>query len=407
MKILYIAYSCSPNNGTEDKLGWYIPSGMASDNEVWIITKPDDKEDIDQYIRENSLNINVLYCDIPNIYKSLFNGAFYPARQGVWIKKIIPTVKWVCLENKIDIIHQVNPVEFRSIGNFGVFGIPFVCGPIGGGEYMPKDVISYAKGNLDKEAIRAFANSFYKAKFKVTGRIKNCRKLLFANVETRDYLIPEKYRNHYDVITELGIVLENYDSNIKLNDRAIFISAGRLIYRKGFSLLLDAVRLIPQEYDFIVYIIGVGPLFEKLQKIVKNDTCLSSRVKLLGYVQHTKMKDYYSCANYLVMPSLRETTGSVVLEALERGIPVITVKKFGALNLLNDSNSIMYEYIDGLSPAEVLADAMIKGIKKKDEFSREKIIESSMEFSFDRKCALYEKMYKSILDGDALEGSHE
>lgn len=87
MKILYIAYSCSPNNGTEDKLGWYIPSGMASDNEVWIITKPDDKEDIDQYIRENSLNINVLYCDIPNIYKSLFNGAFYPARQGFGSKK--------------------------------------------------------------------------------------------------------------------------------------------------------------------------------------------------------------------------------------------------------------------------------------------------------------------------------
>ena len=39
MTIIYIAYSCDPYNGTEDKLGWYIPYYASKDNDVIVITK--------------------------------------------------------------------------------------------------------------------------------------------------------------------------------------------------------------------------------------------------------------------------------------------------------------------------------------------------------------------------------
>lgn len=34
MKILYIAYSCNPYAGSEDKIGWNIPYAACEENEV-------------------------------------------------------------------------------------------------------------------------------------------------------------------------------------------------------------------------------------------------------------------------------------------------------------------------------------------------------------------------------------
>ena len=393
MKILYICYSCSPYNGTEDKLGWNIPFEASKTNDVWIITKPDGKNDIDNFLSINQADINVIYVDIPSYWKKVFNGAFYSGRQNIWNRVVQKKVQQIVDDQAIEIIHQVNPVEFRSIGNYGVYGIPFVCGPVGGGEYMPASLLYFASNGLDKELIRWIANLYYKTKYKISGRLDNITALLFANEETRSFLVNDE---NYRVTTELGVTCDEFKTNVqKIQDKVVLISAGRLIYRKGINFLLAAISAIPDNYNFELIVLGDGPERKRLEKQIASNINLSKRVHLLGKVPHTQIGKYYENSSFFVMPSLRETTGSVILESLARGVPVITVRAYGAKNLLNNTNSVMYSV--GNNPVFDLKNALIYAIEHVNDFNRNRIQEQAKRFLFEEKVKEYLKIYKEIL----------
>ena len=85
MNIIYIAYSCNPYNGTEDRLGWYIPYYAAKQDNVVIITKEESRQSIEDFLKEkNYKNIEVYYVDIPNLYKKIFSGSLYSGRLNIW-----------------------------------------------------------------------------------------------------------------------------------------------------------------------------------------------------------------------------------------------------------------------------------------------------------------------------------
>ena len=342
MNIIYIAYSCNPYNGTEDKLGWYTPYYASENNNVIIITKEESRESVEKYIVENKCNnIVVYYIDIPVIYKKIYSGSFYSGRQNVWNKRAFLKAQEICKAQKIDVIHQINPVEFRSIGPYGkIKNVRFVCGPIGGGEYIPSNLKKYVTGSGRLvEFIRLVANYYYKCKYKINGRFVECDTLLFANSETRDFLIPLAKRAHYRVLTELGSLTQNIDVQKNANETFSILAGGRLIYRKGFDLLLDAIEIIPKEYEFKMVLVGDGPLYSHLKNRINASKILKKRVSMLGRVPHMEMDRLYKASDLFVMPSLRETTGTVILEALENGIPVITANLFGARTILDNSRN--------------------------------------------------------------------
>ena len=140
MNILYIAYSCSPYYGSEDKIGWNIPMVSGKTNKVFVITKEEHRQDIETYLSQHKIdNVYFYYVDIPSAYKKIFRGSFYSGRLNIWHKRAFPLAKEICKEKKIDIIHQITPVEFRSIGDYGkIPHIKFICGPLGGGEMLPE-----------------------------------------------------------------------------------------------------------------------------------------------------------------------------------------------------------------------------------------------------------------------------
>ena len=85
MTIIYIAYSCDPYNGTEDKLGWYIPYYASKDNDVIIITKEEQRKSIERYQNNSTCDrIRVIYIDIPTVYKKIYKVTF---KNWIWKKR--------------------------------------------------------------------------------------------------------------------------------------------------------------------------------------------------------------------------------------------------------------------------------------------------------------------------------
>lgn len=191
MNILYIAYSCHPFKGSEDKIGWNVPLESAKTNNVFVITKEEQRKPIEEYLSKNKLeSIEFYFVDIPNFYKKIFNGFMYSGRLNIWNRRALPLAKKICKEKQIDIIHQITPIEFRAIGDYGkIKNTKFVCGPLGGGESLPKGLKYYAHKHKNIELLRSIINHWYKFKFKLTGKLKKCDYVMFANKETQEFLI--------------------------------------------------------------------------------------------------------------------------------------------------------------------------------------------------------------------------
>lgn len=409
MNIVYVAYCCAPYNGSEASIGWEIPLNASRNNKVFLVTVPESKPFIDRYYAETmgggqaSSKLIIKYVDIPKKYKDIFRGPLYTFRLNIWHQEAARLIGEICRENSIDVIHQITPVEFRSIGPYDrIKGVKFICGPVGGGEYAPAPLNDYLQGHFKTEYIRKVANQ-------ISGALLNKRKLniLFANEETKKLVRPN---SDAKCVTEIGIspnmFLDNAVRKDSYTNKTInFLVAGRLLYRKGHLLLIDALKLLPKNADYICKIIGDGPCYSEIEESIKE---LGNNVILKNAVSYTEMKREYAEADVLIMPSLRETTGTVLLEALANGVPVITVDKFGGHTLLDESVSWFYdgntkdEYIRNLSTV------IYNCIENRSEVLRkaENTVKYAKRYTWDKKVEQYIEIYRELI-GDQNDSNKE
>ncbi|NLJ70763.1 MAG: glycosyltransferase family 4 protein [Clostridiaceae bacterium] len=434
MNILYIAYSCSPFLGSEDKIGWCVPYESSKTNRVWVITKEEQRKPIEKYLKEHRLeNIEFYYIDIPEVYKKVFKGFLYSGRLNAWNRRVFTLVKRICSENKVDIIHQITPIEFRAIGDYGkIADVKFVCGPLGAGQRIPQGLKDYAIGHEIIEIVRTIVNYLFRFKLKVTGKLNRCDYIMFANKETQEFLgggwnCPSELvfdnglrtdelvktesvedRNmgknitYKESMTEVVVGIK--DNKIdKTNNCCTFLVVGRMLYIKGLDFLFDALSRISETSNYQVIIVGDGPELFRLRKRCKRDKNLKQHVQFTGKVPYFEMEREYAKADVLIMPSIRESTGTVLLEAISKGIPVITINKFGGATLIDENTGWLYDGSDKESYIENLKRAILECIYCPDEVKRRGINAriKAENYTWQEKNKKYQKIYENLLKSDS------
>ncbi len=401
MNILYIAYSCMPNKGSEEKIGWSIPLEASKHHNVFVVTKEEHRKTIEQYKKDKGIdNIKFFYVDINNVYKKIFKGVMYSVRLNIWHKNAYPTVRDICKKENIDVIHQITPIEFRSIGKYGdIENTKFVCGPLGGGEFLPNSLKVYAKGNMFVEYARAILNSFYRLRYKINGKLRKCDYIMFANKETQQYL------NDLCTIVDTKLFFDNgiseteiKDQEKKQNEKFTMLVAGRLAYRKGHSFLLDVLKELPKDLDYECRIIGEGPMEKKIKKKVC-EYGLSDKVVFTGRIPFEQMTQEYENASVFVMPSIRETTGAVLLEAMSNGVPLVTIDKFGGPVLFDNDSAYLYSGNTLSEYKKSLKDILIRCAENPDELKikGEKLKELAYENVWSKKVEFYNHIYEKVM----------
>lgn len=402
MKILYIAYSCDPYNGSEDKIGWNVALECSKmGNEVFVITKEEQRKNVEKYCNDYKLDkIHFFYVDIENVYKRIFDGMLYSGRIQIWNKKVYKLAKRICYENHIDIIHQITPIEFRSIGSYGnIKNTKFVVGPIGGAICIPKQLTYYSYGHRLIELFRRMVNRFYYYKLLINKNLKKCDFIYCSNFETKDYL---NIKERFDIMTDLGSDNKNILCNKKnVNKKLVFIIAGRLIYIKGHKLLFDAVKKFKNyNYDFELRIIGDGPMKKELFQIVNNDDFLRQYVKFVGKVKYEDMVTEYENCDVFIFTSIRDNTGSVILESMENGCPVICMNAFGGRLLVNEENGYLFEGKNKEEIVNSLFDAMKFFLDNPTEIKQrgKKAFEDSKKYCWKNKVKQFNEKYMDIIE---------
>jgi rhamnosyl/mannosyltransferase len=104
--------------------------------------------------------------------------------------------------------------------------------------------------------------------------------------------------------------------------RTLILSIGRLVPYKGYSVLVRAMKYLPEQYHLLIG--GSGPLRQELERIIDEEK-LRGRVTLEGYLPDETLPDYYGACDLFVLSSVMKTEafGIVQIEAMSCGKPVV------------------------------------------------------------------------------------
>ncbi len=158
-----------------------------------------------------------------------------------------------------------------------------------------------------------------------------------------------------------------YHAPIK-HDSFTFVSLGTLVYGKGYDIIINALRSVPNKNDIHINIIGDGPLRGNLQAMIE-EYGLVDNVKLLGYMQKPQIVEIMQQSDAFVFGTRYENFSVAILEALSQGLPSIVTDCGGARDCVNEANGIIID-VDNV---EQMAEAMQRIVKNITHYDRRAI----------------------------------
>jgi glycosyltransferase involved in cell wall biosynthesis len=292
----------------------------------------------------------------PNRIRELIFGAILALINSHYQAKLIRNL---IEAGEVDIIHEPIPVSPRTPSSIYGFGIPVVIGPMNGG-------MNYPPGYEDYESVvtRKFvggARSLAKMMNRLIPGKRRAAVLLVANARTRAAL---PFLGHPNVVelVENGVdqsIWTAADRQPRAVDNAFrLVFMGRLVDWKAVDITLDAIsrartRNIPATLD----ILGDGPERARLEARAAEPD-LAGAVKFHGLLPQSSCRDVARRMDALIINSVHECGGAVVLEAMSLGLPVIASDWGGPADYIDDSCGIVVHPVPRASFADRLATAI-------------------------------------------------
>lgn len=243
----------------------------------------------------------------------------------------------------VDLIHQPIPVSPRAPSRIYGFGVPVVIGPMNGNMSYPEGY-----GDYESRASRLFVPAA-----RALGRLANllipgkrrADVLLVANERTRAGL-PVPNRGRAEVLVENGVDLSVWSGDTLATTATApgalkLVFMGRLIPLKGLDFSIEAVRLARQQgADVTLDILGDGPERAALEAQAAAEG-LTDHIRFHGFRSQADCADVLRASDALILNSLRECGGAVVLEAMSMGRPVIAADWGGPADYIDPGCGIL------------------------------------------------------------------
>ena len=328
MNYLISAYSVNPYKGSEDSIGWnwvlQYEKNYKEGDRIILLTKKFNEKDTRRGLKEfNIQHVELVIVDVPDALNwfrekhSAFHHMYYILWQHwawLWVKH-----SGICF----DVIHHVTMNDYRIPSElYKAKGAKVIWGPMGGAQVTPRPLKVYEKNQL-VASFREFVNKscswnpFYKK------ALRSYYKIYCINNETQKQ-ISRIVGKDVPLMPELALRDEYKNLPIRKgkNDILKIVFVGRLIGKKGIGFLVDALSLMPTDMDWELLIFGDGDDRALIEKQIA-DSGIGKNVKLMGNRPLNQIAEAYQQADVFVLPSLRETSGNVLLEAMAYAVPIV------------------------------------------------------------------------------------
>jgi glycosyltransferase involved in cell wall biosynthesis len=172
----------------------------------------------------------------------------------------------------------------------------------------------------------------------------------------------------------------------------IITTIGSLEKIKGQKYLISAIKLLKQKReDFFCLIIGIGSMFNTLQKQI-DDLNLSKCIILTGRKSHTDLVDWINASDLFVLSSLSESFGVVQIEAMACGKPVVATRNGGSDEIIVSDD---VGYLCDTSNPDDLAEKIELALNK--EWNKDKISRYAQNYTWEESVEKILNIYSNYL----------
>ena len=325
-----------------------------------------------------------------------------------WLNQVIQRrlARQIVQKQKINLIHQPIPVSPKEPSLIFGLDVPVVIGPMNGGMTFPS-------GFRNREnKLEAMGVSFgrWLANFMnilIPGK-RQATTLLVANARTQAALPKCVQNNKIVELVENGVDLAIWQDklafkpNLVAKDVTNFVYVGRLVELKAVDLLFIALQRIIAQQPITLDIIGDGPQKMALEAQAKElGLVQSGAVNFRGWLSQLECAQQLQQADALILPSLSECGGAVVLEAMAMAKPVIATNWGGPTDYLDSSCGILVnpssrdEFIDGLANAMVTLAEQPELRRSMGKVGRERILKY---FDWEKKIDTILEIYQESIE---------
>ena len=345
--VLLSAYQCGPGQGSVSQIGWEWYSRLARKLPVTLLTHIRNRPALEK------AGPPLPGSDIVYIDTEWFAGPLYRLASWLFPRSEHPVFlissldfylyDWVALRTlrrlrqqgrHWDIVHQATPVSPLAATRLYQLHIPLILGPWNGGLRSPGEY---------PEIMRAESNWVYPIRKlgrwvdRLIGSSRHARKILTATSATRAE-IPPGLRPKCIAMLENGVDLDVFtpadwpDPPTQGNPLEILF-VGRLLPFKGVAMLLEAVARL--RFPYRLTIVGSGSEEAPL-RIQAEALQLKGNIVFTGALPLPEVAGRMAQAHVFCLPSVRESGGAVLLEAMAAARPVIALAYGGPAEIVDD-----------------------------------------------------------------------
>ena len=266
--------------------------------------------------------------------------------------------------HQFNLIHEPIPVSPKLPSTLFGLCAPVIIGPMNGGMNFPPNYnLDSAVDHLLRQFLRSLASV---ANFIIPGK-RRAALLLVANKRTYDALPGGLRSKRVLEFVENGVDLNLFTPRVHegiprvhegISEAFRIICLARLVGFKRVDLLIDACSRLVGKMQFEVDIVGDGPLRKDLEDQVRR-LSLGKYVRFHGWVRQAEAAGLLRQAEVMVLPSMEECGGAVVLEAMAAAVPVIAAKWGGPADYITEETGILIPPATPTKFIEELAGALL------------------------------------------------
>jgi glycosyltransferase involved in cell wall biosynthesis len=421
-RILLAAYQCGPGMGSVSQIGWEWYQRLSQRTSVTLITHVRNRLALEK-AGAPLADSEVVYIDTEWLARPLFGLArrlFRNSEHAVFMFSSLDFFAYdyqalklmrsrVARGERWDVVHAVTPVTTLAATRLHRLGIPLVLGPLNSGLATPAEFHSLLK--QDSAWLYPLRNLGRLADW-IAGSTRNAAVILTATRATVASIAPQ-YRSRCVPLLENGVDLARFRAapwpdtpGAGTPLRALFV--GRLVPFKGLTMLLQAMADVRDTIDVRLTVVGEGSMREAWTADARR-LGIEDRIEFLGALPLDAIATQMRAAHVFCLPSVRESGGAVLLEAMACARPVIAVNFGGPAEIVDET-------VGRLAPADgpeavvaAFAAAFREVVRNPDEWRRKggqgrRRVETA--FSWDEKIERAMRLYRD-LSGSAAWSANE
>ena len=341
-------------------------------HELWVLTHKRNEADIVEELKQGKVPANVKFQFVgdnkpyhPNRLIARFQDWHWYIK---WNRHALPVARELSSKIDFDLVHHITFSTWRVASPLYSLGLPFIWGPLGGGEQFPRHFCSVlSPASRLFEFVRSLSNFTSSNSSSVRKTARRAAFVVASNRETLEIL--RRLRGSSKGLDTLSHVFYNQHQIVRFREasrrksfraKLQLFAGGNLEGRKGVALAVEALAIVrsrdvPFEYTYG----GYGPELAHLRSL----TCrldLEDHVSFVEGFSGDEYIDRLALTHIYLLPSLRDNTPLTLMEAMLCGCVPIVLALGGPGEIVEQNSGVVIRASDRARVVRTIAEEIIR-----------------------------------------------